>query len=183
MSSSAIATHSKHHPMNIIFTILFVSTMGWTISCMAFNSSCNTHNSICSCWKSFAYDNGISNGIHHSKKRHWYWATLVEPVSILISLIRNPDACSDATQVVHISKLKPVVNISMSSFRYLQKRQKSINFTVLSKYKGLHTAMNSLHRLSSHNWNMYYIKCFVQNLQWGNMYFQCEKIISESITM
>ena len=183
MSSSATTTHSKYHPMNIIFIVLFVSTMGWTISCMTCNSSCNTHSSSCSYWKSFAYNNSIFNRIHHSRKRHWYWATLVEPVLILISLIRNPDACSDATQVVHISKLKPVVNISMSSFRYLQKRRKNIKFIMLSKYKGLHIATSSLHRLSSYNWNMYYIKCFVQKKQQGNMYFQCKKIISESITM
>ena len=108
---------------------------------------------------------------------------LVEPVSILISLIQNPDTCLDATQAVHISKPKPVVNISTSNFRHLQKRQKRIKFTMLSKYKGLHIAMSSLHRLSSHNWNMYYIKCFVQKKQRDNMYFQCEKIISEPITM
>ena len=108
---------------------------------------------------------------------------LVEPVSSLISLIQNFNACSNTIQAVHISKLKLVVNISMSSFRHLQKRRKSIKFTVLSKYKRLHTAMSSLHRLSSHNWNMYYIKCFVQKKQQGNMYFQCEKIISKSITM
>ena len=47
---------------------------------------------------------------------------LVEPVSILISLIQNSDTCLDATQAVHISKPKLVVNISMSSFRHLQKR-------------------------------------------------------------
>ena len=70
VSSSATAAHSKHHPANKIFTILLVSTVGWSISCISFNSSCNTHNSICSCWKSFAYDNGILNGIHHSKKPH-----------------------------------------------------------------------------------------------------------------
>ena len=50
VSSSAIAAHSRHHPTNIIFTILLVSTMDWTISCTAFNSFCNTHNSICSYW-------------------------------------------------------------------------------------------------------------------------------------
>ena len=108
---------------------------------------------------------------------------LVEPVSILILLIQNPDTCSDATQAVHISKPKPVVNISTSSFQHLQKRRKSIKFIVLSKNKRLHTTTSSLHSLSFHNWNMYYIKCFVENLQRGNMYFQCEKIISESITM
>ncbi|KAL4651085.1 hypothetical protein ACB092_01G134000 [Castanea dentata] len=49
VSNSATAVNSNHHPMNIIFTILFISTMGWTISCMTFNSSYNTHSSICSC--------------------------------------------------------------------------------------------------------------------------------------
>ena len=67
VSSSATSVHSKHHPMNIIFTILLVSTMGWTLSCTAFNSSRNTHTSIYSCWKSSAYNNGVFKGIHHSK--------------------------------------------------------------------------------------------------------------------
>ena len=36
VSSSATAAHSRHHPTIIIFTILLVSTMGWTISCTTF---------------------------------------------------------------------------------------------------------------------------------------------------
>ena len=73
------------------------------------------------------------------------WATLVEPVSILISLIRNPDACLDATQAVHISKPKPVVNISTSNFRHLQKKPKSNEFTMLSMYNNLHKASSVSH--------------------------------------
>ncbi|KAM4097905.1 hypothetical protein ACJW30_07G036600 [Castanea mollissima] len=41
VSSSSTATHSRHHLPNINFTILLVSTMGWTISCTTFNSSHN----------------------------------------------------------------------------------------------------------------------------------------------
>ena len=36
VSSSVTVAHSRHHPTIIIFTILLVSTMGWTISCTAF---------------------------------------------------------------------------------------------------------------------------------------------------
>ena len=50
VSSSATVAHSRHHPTIIIFTILLVSIMDWTISCTAFNSFCNIHNSICSYW-------------------------------------------------------------------------------------------------------------------------------------
>ena len=64
-------SHAQQAPSNEYnFHHSFVLTMGWTVSCMAFNSSQNTHNFICSCWKFFAYDNDIFNGIHHSKKRH-----------------------------------------------------------------------------------------------------------------
>ena len=70
VSNSARVVHSKLHPMNIIFTILFVSTMGWTLSCMTLNSSINTHCSTCSCWKSSTYDNGVFKRIHHWKNPH-----------------------------------------------------------------------------------------------------------------
>ena len=70
VSSSARVVHSRLHPMNIIFTILFVSTMGWTLSCMTLNFSRNTHSFACSCWKSSAYDNGVFKRIHHWKNPH-----------------------------------------------------------------------------------------------------------------
>ena len=82
VSSSASVVQNKHHPMNIIFTIFFVWSKGWTLSCMTLNSSRNTHSSSCSCWKSSAYDNGVFKGIHHWKnwhasfEQHWkslYW--------------------------------------------------------------------------------------------------------------
>ena len=92
------------------------------------------------------------------------WATLVKPISILISLIRIPDACSQAIQTVHNSKPKPVINIITHYFRHLQKKPKNIEFTVLSKYKRLHTTTSSVSSLTSNNWNI--IKSNIKQLEY-----------------
>ena len=70
VSSSASAVQNKHQAMNLIFTIFFGWSKGWTLSCMTLNSSRNTHSSSCSCWKSSAFDNGVFKGIHHWKNWH-----------------------------------------------------------------------------------------------------------------
>ena len=48
------------------------------------------------------------------------WATLEKLVSVLISLIRNPHACSQATKTIAISELKAIVNILMHCVQHLQ---------------------------------------------------------------
>ena len=49
VSSSASTVQNKHQVMNLIFTIFFGWSKGWTLSCMTLNSSRNTHSSSCSC--------------------------------------------------------------------------------------------------------------------------------------
>ena len=104
--------------------------MGWTLSCMTLNSSHNTHNSSCSCWKSSTYDNGIFKGIHYWKNPHssfgQHWKSLV-----LISLIQNPHACSQATETVGILKPKAIVNISTHSVWHLQQEATNISTIML----------------------------------------------------
>ena len=44
-----------------------------------------------------------------------------KPVPVLISLIQNPHACSQATETVAILKPKAIVNIFMHCVQHLQK--------------------------------------------------------------
>ena len=90
------------------------------------------------------------------------------PISILISFIRNPHACSQATKTIGILELKAIVNILMHCVRHL--REEAINLLTYALQNVINTikqpfqyAINSCNKKYS-NISKQTLKCKTQVL-------------------